>query len=84
MLDPNDATVLTLNDAQQALARRAHALGPGPVGVHPLHVPLVLFRGDIGGQQPGQQDEPVLAAVLTLPVLGRPAWRRLGSTGRRP
>ena len=45
----------------RAGTHRAHALGPGPVGLHPLPVLLVLLDADIGGQQPGQEDDPVLA-----------------------
>ena len=45
----------------RAITHRAHALGPGPVGVHPLPIPLVLLDADIGGQQPRQEDDPVLA-----------------------
>ncbi len=45
---------------RRAVTRRAHALGPGPVGLHPLPVLLVLLDADISGQQPGQEDDPVL------------------------
>ena len=44
----------------RAIAHRAHALGAGPVGVQSLHVPLVLLDADIGGQDPGQVDQPAI------------------------
>ena len=50
-------------------ARRGRGL---PVGGHPRDVRLVLFRGDVGRQPAGQQDQP-LAAVHDHPPGAGPA-----------
>ena len=50
-------------------ARRGRGL---PVGGHPGDVRLVLFRGDVGRQPAGQQDQP-LAAVHDHPAGAGPA-----------
>ena len=44
----------------RAVAHCAQALGTGPVGLQSPHVPLVLLDADIGGQQPGQEHQPVI------------------------
>ena len=44
----------------RAVTHRAQALRAGPVGIQSLHVPLVLLDADIGGQHPGQVNQPAI------------------------
>src|SRR5260370_40134102 len=44
----------------RAVTDRAQALGPGPVSLQSLHVPLVLLDADIGREHPGPEGQPLI------------------------